>query len=95
MLILMGYKMLIVSQSNKGVDALFKSVIEVLMAEGLDDELDKCVRMRSEALEKGLAQHLEADMPATDSRFAAANYWMAACCARFAADNQDKPLVRE
>ncbi|KAK5745880.1 hypothetical protein LTR17_001009 [Elasticomyces elasticus] len=46
------------SQSNQGVDALFKNAIEIVDEIGRPNLLDDSVRMRTELLETGTAQHL-------------------------------------
>ncbi|KAK3617885.1 hypothetical protein LTR22_026570 [Elasticomyces elasticus] len=59
---MMGYSVLIVSQSNKGVDVLFIRTVEMLYQHNQRHLADRIVRVMSELSETALAQELEAQM---------------------------------
>ncbi|KAK3070028.1 hypothetical protein LTR53_011175 [Teratosphaeriaceae sp. CCFEE 6253] len=83
MLALMGYRVLLQSQSSKGVDALFESATRLMERFGPADFAEKGVRIRSEVLEQELVQHLQSGFDPVDDDFAATNYWMARCIERY------------
>ncbi|KAK3072779.1 hypothetical protein LTR53_006195 [Teratosphaeriaceae sp. CCFEE 6253] len=95
MLVLTGHRVLVQSQSNKGVDALFESAVQMVSKHDRADLLDDFVRMRSEVLEESLAQQLESGLVPVGDEFVAANYWMAACIKRFMRRNPGNPVVVE
>ncbi|KAK5683797.1 hypothetical protein LTS10_003660 [Elasticomyces elasticus] len=59
----MEYHVLLASQSNQGVDALFKNATEIMDEIGRPDLLDNSVQIRTELLEIGTAQHLASGLP--------------------------------
>ncbi|KAK3627619.1 hypothetical protein LTR56_012701 [Elasticomyces elasticus] len=55
---MMGFRVLLVSQSNKGVDAVFEGTTGVMQLSGQGNLLERCVRVMSEFKETALAQEI-------------------------------------
>ncbi|KAK3637593.1 hypothetical protein LTR56_013596 [Elasticomyces elasticus] len=77
MLMLMGCKVLMLSQSNKSVDAIFRKALDIVQASGREDLVEKCVRLRTEGVVTAIAQYLASGLPDTGRCSQAAHHWMA------------------
>ncbi|KAK5745888.1 hypothetical protein LTR17_001017 [Elasticomyces elasticus] len=64
---MMGFRVLLISQSNKGVDAVFEGTTSVMPLSGQGNLLERCVRVMSELKETALAQEIVTEFRANNT----------------------------
>ncbi|KAK5720623.1 hypothetical protein LTR15_006583 [Elasticomyces elasticus] len=93
---MMGFRVLLVSQSNKGVDAVFVGTTGVMQLSGQGNLLERCVRVMSELKETALAQEIVTNIQANNTiGIFAGNHWTARYIQRFCEEfpEDDIPTV--
>ncbi|KAK3721980.1 Helicase MOV-10 [Vermiconidia calcicola] len=93
--LLVGQKVMVVSQSNNGVDALFEAVVNTLITHAHQDLLDSCVRFRKEANEITLTNYLDTGLTQGDGEFAVVKYWMSSRIDEYCKTHQNDPVVQD
>ncbi|KAF2169502.1 hypothetical protein M409DRAFT_52043 [Zasmidium cellare ATCC 36951] len=93
-LMLIGTRVIITSQSNNGVQALFEKILALIQTyPELQHLQDQVVQLRSERDEQTYAQYEQSGDLRRSVKFAAANFWMSGRIATYCKSHPDEPVV--